>query len=106
MSHLLNTGQSFASLWCNQATGKAFRLLFEKFFNIIEKLTNKPLHFKAFHPDSTWLVILFDSELTQLQGFGDTLVQFNKPAISGIQSNDPYQLLTYVTYTCTVHFDR
>ena len=70
------------------------------------KITGRKLLFRAFHPEGTLHVILFDLEVAQLQGFGDSLIPLNDPEISGITSKDPFVLLQYVTRTCTVHFDR
>jgi hypothetical protein len=41
-----------------------------------------------------------------MQGFGDFLLGINNPTISGIDTDNPLEIIQHVSKTCTVHFER
>ncbi|CAK5272286.1 unnamed protein product [Mycena citricolor] len=59
-----------------------------------------------FYPEATCRAIILDGEAAQALGLGEFLKTYNVPSISGIDSCDPIELLSYCLKTCVVHFDR
>ncbi|KAF9548279.1 hypothetical protein CPC08DRAFT_729541, partial [Agrocybe pediades] len=97
---------TYASLYCDSATREAFRILFDEFFDAVERVTGKKLQFKLINPESKLLVLLFDAEAAQIQACGDKLLQLNDPEVSKITTKDPLKIVQYFTKTCTQHFTR
>jgi len=103
---LTQTGTTLASLYGNRATREAFRFLFQEFFDAILRITGKPLEIAVFHQNARLLNFMFDGEAAQMQGCGDIMLTWNDPALSGITTKDPLQLVQYVAKTCVTHFCR
>ncbi|KAJ7029522.1 hypothetical protein C8F04DRAFT_1043205 [Mycena alexandri] len=97
---------TFASLYCDKKSREAFEQLFIELFATIKRLTGETLKLAPFYPDAKCRIVMLDGEVAQALGFGDFLVNYNNPEISGILSRDPIQLLSFSLKTCTNHFDR
>ncbi|KAJ7050007.1 hypothetical protein C8F01DRAFT_1348352 [Mycena amicta] len=97
---------TFATLYCNRNTREAFFQLFFELFGIVKRLTGSELALRPWRPEANCRVILLDGEVAQAQGFGDFLVHYNDPTISGIHSRDPLALLAYSLKSCNIHFQR
>ncbi|KAJ7060416.1 hypothetical protein C8F01DRAFT_1253750 [Mycena amicta] len=97
---------SVATLYCERNTREAFEHLFIQLFSVAKRITGQELGLRPWRPDANCRVILWDGEVAQAQGFGDFLVNYNDPSISGIHSRDPLELVTYLLKSCQVHFKR
>jgi hypothetical protein len=51
-------------------------------------------------------LFIADTEVPQVQGLGDNLVRENDPAVSGIRSNDPLEVVQHVIRLCVIHYKR
>jgi hypothetical protein len=80
--------------------------LFTEFAETIKMIMGSALKFRAFYPDGLLRCVIVDAEAAQALGFGDWLVQYNNPEISGIQSRDPATLVMHVMKTCVFHYDQ
>ncbi|KAF9493072.1 hypothetical protein BDN71DRAFT_1508923 [Pleurotus eryngii] len=83
--------------------------LFEDFFTAVHAVTQKPIQFKVFKPDTgNLLSINMDMEVAQVQGLGQALLQLkiNHPEVSGINEDDPDILVQYILKLCSVHLCR
>ncbi|KAJ7185163.1 hypothetical protein GGX14DRAFT_580558 [Mycena pura] len=94
------------TLYGNRNTRAAFKQLFIELFDMVQQVTERELGLRPWRPEANCRVILLDGEVTQAQGFGDFLVGYNDPSISGINSRDPLELVKYSLKSCQVHFKR
>ncbi|KAJ7193605.1 hypothetical protein GGX14DRAFT_577060 [Mycena pura] len=101
-----NARTTFVTIYCNSNTREAFKLLFIQLFEVVERVTGRELQLRPFRPDGNCRVIILDGEIPQAQGFGDFLLGYNDPDISGIHSRDPLELVLYSLKCCQVHFQR
>jgi len=99
-------GLTFASLFCDTASTEAFTQLFIELFDTIAQVAGKQLKLSPFFPDATCRIVMLDGEVPQALGFHHFLVIYNDPAISGIDSRDPIELLLHCLKTCWLHFER
>ena len=52
-------------------------------------------------------MILMDGHPGQALGLGQALIELNTdPASSGINTNDPAEMVQYILRTCDIHCDR
>ncbi|KAJ7589309.1 hypothetical protein C8J56DRAFT_888896 [Mycena floridula] len=103
------TRYTIGRVYCNSATQEAFTTIFEEYFTTVAKVTNRPVRFKAFHPNSGNLyAVLVDMEAAQVQGLGKAIqnLKMNDPAISGIDTNNPDELVQYILKLCYLHLER
>nr|GAT50927.1 predicted protein [Mycena chlorophos] len=101
-----NKRTTLATIYCDGNTRDAFACLFTELFAAIKHITGTELALRPWRPDATCRAIILDGEVAQAQGLGDFLVWYNNPQISGINSRDPLDLVTYSMKTCQVHFRR
>ncbi|KAJ7176036.1 hypothetical protein C8R43DRAFT_1118579 [Mycena crocata] len=94
---------SIGRVYCNRATKLAFTYIFDGFFMAIEKVTGRPVRFKAFDPEGNILSIHFDMEAAQVQGFAASLLKLIK---GRHPETDPDVIVRYVLKLCSVHFMR
>jgi hypothetical protein len=108
MKYFINyVGVTLASLFCNKARRDSFRLLFREFFSAVQRVTGHALNFHLFTRGASELrCFIFDAEAAQMQAFGDTVLGLNDSQLSGIETDDPLELVQHVAKTCTVHFSR
>ncbi|PCH39219.1 hypothetical protein WOLCODRAFT_147045 [Wolfiporia cocos MD-104 SS10] len=97
---------SLASLYCNRQTEDAFYQLFTEFADAVQRVTGRSLKMLPFHNEGTLRCFVLDAEVAQAQGLGRWLLTINNPAISGIATSDPLEIVQYVMKTCRVHFER
>ncbi|KAJ7585023.1 hypothetical protein C8J56DRAFT_1089113 [Mycena floridula] len=103
------TRYTIGRVYCNSATQEAFTTIFEEYFMTVAKVTNRPVRFKAFHPNSGNLyAVLVDMEAAQVQGLRQAIrnLKMNDPAISGIDTNNPDELVQYILKLCYLHLER
>ncbi|KAJ7037277.1 hypothetical protein C8F04DRAFT_1093125, partial [Mycena alexandri] len=84
----------------------AFKLLLAELFSTIKDITGETFQLAPFFPDAKCRIIMLDGEVAQGQGFGDFLVEYNNPEISGITTRDPLKMLSFSLKTCGLHFER
>ncbi|KAJ7190068.1 hypothetical protein GGX14DRAFT_580166 [Mycena pura] len=104
--HRYNMRITAATLYCDRNTRPAFKQLFIELFDTVQRVTGRELGLRPWRPEANCRVILLDGEVAQAQGFGDFLVGYNDPSISGIHSRDPLELVEYSLKSCQVHFKR
>ncbi|KAJ7733647.1 hypothetical protein B0H16DRAFT_1892739 [Mycena metata] len=97
---------TFGSLYCDRKNRKAFKLLFAELFSTIKDITGQTFKLAPFFPDAKCRIIMLDGEVAQGQGFGDYLVEYNNPEISGITTRDPLKMLSFPLKACGLHFER
>ncbi|KAJ7605812.1 hypothetical protein FB45DRAFT_879131 [Roridomyces roridus] len=96
----------FSSFYCDQKTVPAFVQLFEEFFDVVYRVTGEKLRLRPWYPDANCRVSVMDGEVAQVQGFGEFLVKYNVPTISGIHETIGLNLVGFSPKTCTLHFQR
>ncbi|KAJ7189957.1 hypothetical protein GGX14DRAFT_607445 [Mycena pura] len=96
----------FCILYCDRNTEAAFYQLFYELFDVVRHVTGRELAIRPFRPDGNCRVVLMDGEEAQVLGYGNFLVQYNDPVVSGINSRDPIILLSYSYKVCQVHAQR
>ncbi|KAJ7894026.1 hypothetical protein B0H13DRAFT_2276534 [Mycena leptocephala] len=106
MTDRFNRRLTFGSLFCDTASTEAFTQLFIELFDTITQVTGKPLKLAPFFPDANCRIVMLDGEVPQALGLGHFLAIYNNPAISGINSRDPVELLSHCLKTCEIHFER
>ncbi|KAJ7589346.1 hypothetical protein C8J56DRAFT_1075887 [Mycena floridula] len=102
-------GNTIGRVYCNSATQEAFTMIFEEYFKTVEKVIKRPVRFKAFHPEAGNLyAVLVNMEAAQVQGLGRALLKLkmNNPAISGIDTEDPDEMVQYILKLCYLHLER
>jgi len=72
--------------------------MFEAFFEMIEKLSNKSAHFQHIHGDG-WICILADLDQAQALGLGKALKRIDS-------TRKAKEHLQYVFKSCQVHYKR
>ncbi|KAJ7128352.1 hypothetical protein C8R44DRAFT_700930 [Mycena epipterygia] len=77
--------------------------IFDGFFMAVEKVTGRPIRFKAFDPMGNIISIHFDMEAAQVQGFALALLKLIK---GRHPEEDPDMIVRYVVKLCSVHFTR
>ncbi|KAJ7090162.1 hypothetical protein C8R44DRAFT_720299 [Mycena epipterygia] len=96
---------TFASLFCDKKSDEAFAQLFAELFDTIKQVTGEALKLQPFFPGANCRTVMLDGEVAQAQGFGEFLVSYNDPEISGIHSRDRLELVGYALKTCNIHFE-
>ncbi|KIO19436.1 hypothetical protein M407DRAFT_223087 [Tulasnella calospora MUT 4182] len=102
---------------CNKQNREAFRLLWRKLFETVDRLTGRPLHYAVIHKSGTLKGHCLDAEAAQVQGLADELVFQVKtadPADLALtvdwqsMTNDKLgnYLAQLVTKLCTAHYNR
>jgi len=72
--------------------------MFEAFFEIVEKLSNKPAHFQHIHGDG-WVCVLADLDQAQALGLGKAIKKMD-PTCKAKKH------LQHVFKSCRVHYKR
>ncbi|KAJ7112341.1 hypothetical protein C8R44DRAFT_882712 [Mycena epipterygia] len=98
-------GLTFASLFCDKKSDEAFVQLFAELFDTIKQVTGEALKLQPFFPGTNCWTVMLDGKVAQAQGFGEFLVSYNDPEISGIHSCDRLELVGYALKTCNIHFE-
>jgi hypothetical protein len=82
--------------------------MFKYFFETVESVTGRKLNICALSRDFSHglLSILLDADAGQALGLGQFLLSQNNPDISGIFTEDPYEIITYILQTCFFHFAK
>ncbi|KAK7033366.1 hypothetical protein R3P38DRAFT_3313383 [Favolaschia claudopus] len=101
-----NQRLTLASLYCDKQNTDAFTQLFTEFFHVIRHISGEAFKLAPFYPDAKCRVVILDGEIPQALGLGSFLVEYNDPAISGIRTREPTELLRYCLKICSVHFER
>ncbi|KAJ7094163.1 hypothetical protein C8R44DRAFT_749669 [Mycena epipterygia] len=83
---------TFASLFCDKKSDEAFAQLFAELFDTIKQVTGEALKLQPFFPGANCPTVMLDGDVAQAQGFGEFLVSYNDPEISGIHSRDRLEL--------------
>ncbi|TFK92534.1 hypothetical protein K466DRAFT_595192 [Polyporus arcularius HHB13444] len=100
-------GVTIARCYISGETRQDYRHVLKSLFDSIERVTGKPVLFKAFSGGKGGLrALLVDGCQAQIDAIGDFLKELNDPAVSGILETDPQKLVEYLIKICGVHFDR
>ncbi|CAK5267847.1 unnamed protein product [Mycena citricolor] len=105
-SNFLSQRITLGSIYGDGLDTNAYVHLFTEFWDSVESSTGCFLKLAPFYPDGKLKVIVLDGDIAQAMGLGIFLSRYNKPEISGIQTTDPVELLSYCLKMCTVHFKR
>lgn len=89
---------TFCRIFTNIATKEAYQRMFEAFFEIIEKLSNKPAQFQHIHGNG-WVCILADLDKAQALGLGKAMKKMDP-------TRKAKEHLQYVFKSCHVHYKR
>ncbi|KIJ47697.1 hypothetical protein M422DRAFT_248703 [Sphaerobolus stellatus SS14] len=84
---------NIACLYSSRETRQAYRLMWSAYFRTIERMMGQKLNIKCLHGVDNLAVILTDGHPGQALGLGDALLELNDPAISGITTTDPAEIL-------------
>jgi len=86
-----------ARVYCSAETRDAFFKMWMAFFNVVAKVTGKPVKLKPFDGGSTGLrAIITDGDAAQAGGLADYLATRNDPTRTSIPNDEPLALLPYI----------
>ncbi|PKY16019.1 hypothetical protein RhiirB3_428319 [Rhizophagus irregularis] len=77
---------------------KEYQRMFEAFFEIVEKLSNKPAYFRHIHGDG-WVCVLADLDQAQALGLGKTMKKMDP-------TRKAKEHLQYVFKSCCIYYKR
>ncbi|KAF9552496.1 hypothetical protein CPC08DRAFT_728578 [Agrocybe pediades] len=109
--YALNMRVTVARVYCTQETREAFEKLWTSFWDIVEKVTGKPVQFK-FMDGAGLAAIIVDGCKPQANALGDALkkrIAFKKASGTlriEIEETDPQVLVQYILRTCEIHLER
>jgi len=80
-------------------------MMWRAFFETVGKVTGRDLLINNQHRGSL-AMFLTDGCAAQALALGDILVEMNKPALGGITTTDPAEMVRDFLRLCEVHCDR
>ncbi|EXX71660.1 hypothetical protein RirG_076450 [Rhizophagus irregularis DAOM 197198w] len=89
---------TFCRIFTNIATKEAYQKMFETFFEIVKKLSNKPAHFRHIHSDS-WVCVLADLNQVQALGLGKAMKKMDP-------TRKAKEHLQYVFKSCHIYYKK
>ncbi|CAB4385510.1 unnamed protein product [Rhizophagus irregularis] len=89
---------TFYIIFTNIATKEEYQRMFEAFFEIVEKLSNKPAYFRHIHGDG-WVCVLADLDQAQALGLGKTMKKMDP-------TRKAKEHLQYVFKSCYIYYKR
>ncbi|CAB4375450.1 unnamed protein product [Rhizophagus irregularis] len=89
---------AFYIIFTNIATKEEYQRMFEAFFEIVEKLSNKPAYFRHIHGDG-WVCVLADLDQAQALGLGKTMKKMDP-------TRKAKEHLQYVFKSCCIYYKR
>lgn len=99
---VVTIGQAYT----NRANREYYKLLFDETQASILAITKKPLRFKRLTQGGNLCAMLVDLESAQALGAGDSFLSTNEPEYSGIDIEDPEEIVQYFIKACHVHIKR
>ncbi|UZO26252.1 uncharacterized protein OCT59_018490 [Rhizophagus irregularis] len=89
---------AFYIIFTNIATKEEYQRMFEAFFEMVEKLSNKPAYFWHIHGDG-WVCVLADLDQAQALGLGKTMKKMDP-------TRKAKEHLQYVFKSCCIYYKR
>lgn len=97
---------TIGQVYINAADCTHYKLLFDEVQKAVQSFMSCPPRFKRLSPDGNILALNVDLEAAQVLRAGNSFMPTNVPEYSGIDTEDPAELVEYFTKACHTHVKR